>query len=582
MTSGLSDHQDLELRRKVALVNIGHLIGTTFLLLMSASAFRYESPHQGAINLFVALLLFINLTYLRKSENFRNAAIVSMTLIGLLFLYVFVTGGVKGTGHLWFFTFPLAAIFLLGLRQGTIATFLLGTVALIFTVLNSFFPTLASYSSPFKVRFFTSFTVIFAFTYLFEKMREVTLGKFNDVNITLKNKLDILERTQQALLESEETHREVVEKASEGIVIIQDLKLRLLNQQMATMVGYPVDDLLGTPFLDYFHPDEKEKIISRHLARARGEEVESCYESVLKHKNGNYFTVEVNITIISYQNEPSTLVIIRDISLHKAIEQEHVKARLMAEAANQAKSYFLANMSHELRTPLNHIIGFTDLVRGETCGSLNDQQRDFLGDVSQSSHHLLAIVNDILDLSKIEAGEMTVKKGYFNLGNFMEQCLTTVREAARAREIKLTAIIDKETSPDIIADERKLKQILFNLLANAVKFTPDRGSIKVSATRIVLESDGISLPVHDKISADWLEVSVSDTGIGIEAQDQEKIFSSFQQVDNSTTREFQGTGLGLTLTKRLVELLGGHIKVISDGKDRGSRFTVTIPLLDNP
>lgn len=581
LTSGLSDHQDLELRRKVALFNVGHLIGVTFLLLMSVSAFRFENPHQGVINLFISLLLILNLVYLKKSENFRNATIVSTIFIGLLFFYTFITGGVKGTGHLWFLTFPLVTIFLLGSRQGVIATFLLGNTALIFTALDTFFPTLVSYSSVFKVRFFTAFAVIFALTFLFEKMREVNQGKLNNVNITLEDKIDTLEHTQQALRESEATHREVVEKASDGIAIIQDFRLKFVNPQMLAMVGYTVDSLPDLPFVDFFHPDEKEKIISYYQARARGEEVENCYESVLKHKNGNDIDVEVNISLISYHNQPSTLTIVRDINLRKAIENEHLEARRVAEEANQAKSYFLANMSHELRTPLNHIIGFTDLVRGENCGSLNDKQREFLGDVSQSSHHLLAIVNDILDLSKIEAKEMTVEKGYFNLENLLEQSLTTVREQAKAREIKLTAIIEKDTSLDIIADERKLKQILVNLLANAVKFTPNGGTITITAAQITPDSAGISLPAHDETSTNWLELTIDDTGIGIEAQDQEKIFSSFQQVDNSTTREFQGTGLGLTLTKHLVELQGGHIRVASDGKGCGSRFTITIPLIDN-
>jgi len=580
LVSGLSDSHDLELRRRVAMINAGSLIAILVLVVMSTSAFGKGCTLVGIVDSFVALLLIINLGYLKSTGNYRNAAIISLIFGGLLFFYLFITGGVKGTGHLWFFTFPLVSIFLLGSRQGSIATFLLLNVALFSTLLDSSFPALYTYSGLFKIRFFFAFVVVFFYSYIFERMREVTLDDFNDVNATLKEKVEILEHTQQSLQESETTHREVVEKASDGIVVIQNFCLQFMNPQMATMLGYPADHLLATPFTDYLHPEEKEKIISRYQARISGKEIEHRYETVLKHKNGNDVAVELNVALISYHHKPATLVMIRDINQRKALEKEQLNARLAAEAANQTKSFFLANMSHELRTPLNHIIGFTELLHGEKCGSINDQQREFLSDISQSGHHLLAIVNDILDLSKIEAGKMTVERQNVDLKTMLDQTLNIIIKQADSRDITLSSTIDKEVSPLISADERKLKQVLINLLANAVKFTPDGGNITVSGHRTNMNGETTASDYHNP-AAGWLELAVTDTGIGISVEDQQKVFASFQQLDNAANRKFQGTGLGLTLTKRLVELQGGHIKVESEGKGRGSRFTVTIPLSDD-
>lgn len=582
LKSGLSDHNDLELQRKVAMINFGSLFGLIILIFMSISAFTQGNMYVGVIDSSTALLLFINLIYLRITKNLLNTSIVALTFTGLLFFYLFVTGGVKGTGHLFFFTFPLLATFMLGQQRGALATFVLFNTTLIVSGMDTIFLNLAVYPNFFKIRFFSAFIVIFAFTYFFEKMREVTLGKLNDVNLTLEEKIHTLEYTQQALRDSEAIHRQVVEKASDGIIIVQDIILKLINPQAAAMIGYSVDELLGTPFINYLHPEEREKIISFHKDRLSGKIFDNRYETVFKHKNGNDISVELNIALIAHNNQPATLIVVRDISQRKILEEEQLNARLAAEEANQAKSFFLANMSHELRTPLNHIIGFTDLVRNEKCGPINDQQREFLGDVSLSSHHLLAIVNDILNLSKIEAGEMTVEKDYINLANLLEQGLTTVRRPGKAREINFTTIIDKDTPLHITTDERKLMQILVNLLANAVKFTPNGGTITLTASQITQNNSGTSLLVGDETpNFNWLELSVNDTGIGIESPDQKKIFSSFQQLDNSTTRKFQGTGLGLALTKRLIELLGGHIRVASDGKGCGSRFTITLPLFDN-
>jgi signal transduction histidine kinase len=274
------------------------------------------------------------------------------------------------------------------------------------------------------------------------------------------------------------------------------------------------------------------------------------------------------------------------------------EAKQAAEAANHTKSEFLANMSHELRTPLNHIIGFTELAVDKNLGDLNDIQEEYLNDVLSSSKHLLSLINDILDLSKVEAGKLELEPSNCSLKMLLENSLIMIKEKALKRGIQLS--IDMNGIPETITgDERKLKQIIYNLLSNAVKFTPEGGRIclmskKVTGDELQMknlkspETNNLSEPGGDPVfdemktgkleTGDFIEISVTDTGIGLKRKDLERIFNPFEQVENSATRRYQGTGLGLSLTKQLVELHGGRIWVESDGEKKGSTFLFTIPL----
>jgi PAS domain S-box-containing protein len=243
-------------------------------------------------------------------------------------------------------------------------------------------------------------------------------------------------------------------------------------------------------------------------------------------------------------------------------ELEGKRAEL--EVAGRHKSEFLANMSHELRTPLNAVIGFSEVLLEQMFGQLNDKQRDYLEDIRGSGCHLLALINDILDLSKIEAGRMVLDVDEFDLPMDIEHALTFVRERAVRKGITLQAEVDKTISR-VVADERKIKQVLLNLLSNAIKFTPEGGRVDV---RAVPGEDGD------------VEVSVCDTGIGIAPQDQAAAFEAFQQVGDGPARQ-EGTGLGLALCRKFVDLHGGRIWVTSE-VGAGSTFTFTIPARTNP
>ena len=228
--------------------------------------------------------------------------------------------------------------------------------------------------------------------------------------------------------------------------------------------------------------------------------------------------------------------------------------------ANNLKSEFLANMSHELRTPLNAVIGFSELLLDPGYGPLTGDQKEYVADILSSGRHLLELINDILDLSKIEAGKMQLALDEFDLSEAVEEAMMTLRVEASRKEIALEARLDPALS-SLVADRGKFKQILTNLLSNAVKFTPAGGRVGLAASR----------------EGDFLRVSVDDSGIGIRPEDQQRIFAAFIQVDGSYARKYQGTGLGLTLVKRFVELHGGEISVSSE-VGKGRLFTFRLPL----
>ena len=271
--------------------------------------------------------------------------------------------------------------------------------------------------------------------------------------------------------------------------------------------------------------------------------------------------VEISFALVPWEGRRIVHFVVRDLTEAKQFNE----ARQIAEAANQAKSEFLASMSHELRTPLNVILGMAEILRKKTLGELNRDQQESVASVEESGRYLLSLINDILDLSKIEAGMLQLDIQEAAVRDVVESSLRFVREAAHRKKITLESSYRQEILY-LHVDARRLKQILVNLLANSVKFTPEGGHITIE--------------VSQPIDRHQISFSVQDNGIGIDEKDLPKLFKSFQQIDSALNRKYAGTGLGLSLVKRMTEMHGGTVAVASK-PGQGARFTITLPL-QNP
>jgi signal transduction histidine kinase len=278
------------------------------------------------------------------------------------------------------------------------------------------------------------------------------------------------------------------------------------------------------------------------------------YDRMIKFPNASTAFI---ITILSFM---LVIIVFLFNRFSKKVIEKITAYTAEIEAANKAKSDFLANMSHELRSPLNAIIGFSEVLKDGLAGDLSARQKDFCTEIFNSGQHLLLLINDILDLSKIEAGKMTLELEKVDILLLLENCLSIVREKALVHGIALKINVATGLNAALV-DVCKFKQIVYNLLANAVKFTPDGGSILLEAKLA---------------SADQLEFSVTDSGIGIAEKDLQRLFSPFEQLDSSLEKKYEGTGLGLAMVKRLAELHGGTVSVRSE-LGKGSCFTVRIP-----
>ncbi len=371
--------------------------------------------------------------------------------------------------------------------------------------------------------------------------------------------IDITERkrAEEALRESERGYHALFDNAQVGLAWTDLHTGRIIeaNKQWVEMFGYADKEALIEGFRaanHYADPTDRD----RGVARLKSDGFLRNFETRLKRLDGSVDWVRFD-AVYDRTNEIIQSVL-TDISEHKQLEQDVIKAKDEAELANRAKSEFLANMSHELRTPLNAIMGFSQLMKNQTFGPIGDERyKTYAQDVYESGEHLLSLINDILDLSKIEAGSAEVRETEIDVSETVDKCLTLVKD--RTEEAGLSLVT--KGAPDfplLRLDERMLKQMLINLLTNAIKFTADGGSVTISWER---SDDG------------RLRIAVSDTGIGIAAEDLPKALEVFGQIEGSFERQYEGTGLGLPLVQSLAALHGGGIEIDSAV---GAGTTVTI------
>lgn len=386
---------------------------------------------------------------------------------------------------------------------------------------------------------------------------------------TPKLKTKKLKRESPASLRSLQETREqlnrfrgILEAAPDSMIIVgNDGRIVLVNAQTEILFGYKREELLGkrieTLIPDRFrgsHPSHRKEYFGAPKSRPMG----AGLDLYALRKDGTEFPAEISLSPTETAEGLFVTAAIRDITERKRqLEEDN---RRMQEA-NRLKSEFLANMSHELRTPLNAIIGFSELMVNEKIGPLSAEHKEYLGDILTSARHLLQLINDVLDLTKVEAGKMEFRPEAMDVDKVTTEVKEVLRGLAAGKHIAVEVQIDPSL-PKVILDSGKYKQVLYNYLSNAIKFTPENGKVRIKAG-----------PAGDG----FFRLEVEDTGIGIKTEDRHKLFIEFQQLDAGTAKKYAGTGLGLALTKRIVEAQGGEVGVQSE-PGQGSTFYAVLPL----
>jgi len=348
-----------------------------------------------------------------------------------------------------------------------------------------------------------------------------------------------------------------------AIIRLRDRMLLNVNRQWSEDMGFKPHDVINKPIddLDVWISDDVRQRITESMQRTTSlRNIETNFRTGY----GTIIDVELNIERIVIADEPHLLILANDVTSRNKLNRELMTSKEEVEAASRAKSDFLASMSHELRTPLNAIIGFSDFLGRDFAGPMNDRQREYVRDIQRSGDHLLALINDVLDISKIEAGKEDINNDRIQIRELLDNATALVRDNIASKNIELKTEIDPGC-PDIIADQRMMMQIMINLLSNAVKFTDVDGEVAVSAD-LVIENE----------TATGLKFVVQDNGIGIRAEDIPKALAKFEQVEDVFDRQFEGTGLGLPLAVALTNLQGGTLDLQSEYGE-GTCVTVTLP-----
>jgi PAS domain S-box-containing protein len=378
-------------------------------------------------------------------------------------------------------------------------------------------------------------------------------------------------RTEELLQESEERHRKLFDNNPHPTWVFDGETLRFLavNTAAVRKYGYSRDEFLTMTLKDIRRPEDVPALLETLKTLGEGHESSGAWRHQLK--DGTVIDVENTSYALTFLGRAARVVVAVDVTQRKRDEAEKRKFTEKLAASNQElelrnreverattlKSKFLASMSHELRTPLNAIVGFSDLLAEGTPGQLNQKQKRFVNHIKEGSTHLLQLINDILDLSKIEAGQLELRFEDFLVKDTLPEVLSTIHPLAMAKNIRVEQRVECKSL--VKADRVRFKQILYNLLSNAVKFTPNGGNVTIECVDY----------------SDFVRVSVTDTGIGVRPEDQKVIFDEFRQIEGSAGTAHEGTGLGLAITKRLVEQQGGQISVESE-LGKGSQFTFTL------
>jgi signal transduction histidine kinase len=547
----MKDEAGMDEMIRLIVLNITYTFASFLIISTGVSDMRSGFVDQGLLRLIIGFLVFTNLLLLRTELPFTVGGLIVTGIFGAFCgVSVFTASELHGFTGLWIFSYPLMSIFTLGLPLGLVPTLLLFVLA----AFGVFVPGLGrfDYTLPGGLLVCGVYLFITGLTVVYEYLRSVKdrwlVRKDSYMSLVFKSSPDII----------------IIFDSSGNLVYCADVFLRLLKVKN----------------FDAIRKQHYRDVFARFTRRERFGGITSLFsESISKRSavvfeeamdmgnDGNPRNYEIHFTPMHngegiYQG---ALVLFQDIT-------EILSAKERAEQASQAKSSFLANMSHEIRTPINAVIGMTAI--GKSAKEL--ERKDYcLEKIEGASTHLLGVINDILDMSKIEAGKFELSCTEFEFGAMLRRVVNVLEFRLNEKKQRLTVNEEPGIPSHIVTDEQRLSQVITNLLTNAVKFTPEEGDITINVRSITDEGDNLRDGPFGKDPPCTLEIRVTDTGIGISGEQQERLFRSFAQVDSSISRRYGGTGLGLVISKRIVELMEGNIRIESKfGKGASFIFTI--------
>ncbi|GHV95045.1 hypothetical protein AGMMS50293_13650 [Spirochaetia bacterium] len=538
--SSMHDEMDMDAMLRLIVLNFTYTVASVLIIGFGVSDMQMGNIDQGLFQIVIGFMIFLNLFLLRTELPFIVGGSVTIAIFGCFCgISIFTQSEMQGFASLWIYSYPLMSIFTLGLSAGLIPALVLFAV----TVTGTFVPGLATFN------YTLSEAALICGVYLFVLILTVVYEYVRSIK--------------DRWLVRQESYMNLVFTHSPDIILLLDKDGYLIYcadifMQRARIKHF--DEIHKKHYREVFSlfasPETFNEIVA-FFKTSRAEKKPVIFERLLDiGRDGKDRHYEIHFTPM-YNDEGSfqgAFVLFHDMT-------DILEAKERTEQASRAKSNFLANMSHEIRTPLNAIIGMTTIAKG----SAEAEQKDYcLEKIEGASTHLLGIINDILDMSKIEEDKFDLSCTEFEFSDMIQRVASIFEFRLDEKKQKLTVNLDPAIPARIITDEQRLAQVITNLIGNAIKFTPDEGCITLGVSLAGSESGFCTL-----------EISVSDTGIGISKEQQDKLFQSFVQVDSSIARKFGGTGLGLAISKKIVEMMQGNIRIESE-VGHGASFIFTI------
>jgi len=545
------------------IVGLG-LMAVVTLIVMGTIRYSQNNYLQAALDWMFILVFVIGYIYLRKS--IENYTVVSRIILGfgtLVTLFAMHTSVSYESRSNWFLIELIMVFFLRDRKEGLIWTgFLIAAVIIPTLVQVDFF----HYSLIDLFILIVSIIFISGTIHLYELIKDQHERDLHQANNDLEARViertnEIL-KTRQKMIDESKRYHDILETTHEGLWILDPQRKTIeVNSSLQRMLGYTEEEMIGRTPMDFV--DEKNAEIFRHQTGLIGQTYIRSYEISLTRKDGSKLPCIFNANTI-YDDAGNVIMacaFVTDISNLKETEQALISAKEIAEEATKTKGEFLANMSHEIRTPMNAIIGMTHLAL-ET--GLDGKAKNYVKKAHGAAKGLLGIINDILDFSKIEAGKLHMSPVHFQLKDVITPILNLLKESSTEKKLKIRIKIAKDVPSVLYADSLRLGQVLTNLFSNAIKFSQPNGIVSLDVFTREKNNENV-----------LIQFSVADHGIGISPENQKKLFQTFSQADGSTTRKFGGTGLGLVIAKKIVEIMGGEIWAESE-EGIGSTFHFTV------